>query len=412
LAAYYQSLASQRPELSYDIDGLVIKVNRLDWQERLGFVARAPRWAIARKFPAEQATTTLEKIEIQVGRTGALTPVAHLAPINVGGVLVSRATLHNEDEIIRKDIRVGDTVIIQRAGDVIPQVVEVIQEKRAGDSQPFAFPRLCPVCNAHTEREEDEAVRRCSGGLTCPAQAVERLKHFVSRHAFDIDGFGAKQIESFWQDGLISSPVDIFTLPENAAAIAKREGWGETSANNLVQAIEKARTVSLDRFIYALGIRHIGQVNAKILAKNYTSYAAWKDAMQQDDALAQLEAMEGFGTKVAQTVVNFFAEAHNREILDALETHLTIEDFVAPTASDSPVAGKVVVFTGTLTQMTRSEAKARAEGLGAKVSSSVSAKTDYLIAGEAAGSKAKKAQELGVTILSEEAWLALAQAGA
>jgi DNA ligase (NAD+) len=392
--------------LDFAIDGVVYKVNRLDWQQRLGSVGRAPRWAIAHKFPAEQVVTTLENIEIQVGRTGALTPVAHLKPVNVAGVMVARASLHNEDEIARKDIRVGDTVVIQRAGDVIPQVVLV--RAHAEGSQPFAMPHDCPICGSHAVREEGEAVRRCTGGLICAAQAKERLRHFVSRGAFDIEGLGERQIEAFWQDGLIRTPADIFNLPYGT--IGTREGWGEKSVANLKAAVQKARTVTLARFIYALGIRHVGEVTAKMLAQHYTNYAAWRQAMRdlkpESEPWADLVSIDGMGTVATAALSEFFGEKHNSEIVDALAAGLTVMDS-EKRAADSPVSGKTVVFTGTLTRITRAEAKARAEVLGAKVAGSVSAKTDYVIAGEVAGSKLKKAKELGVSILTEDEWLAL-----
>ncbi len=403
---WYKATEKQRNTLEFDIDGMVYKVDRLDWQKRLGFVGRAPRWALAHKFPAEQVVTALESIEIQVGRTGALTPVAHLKPVSVAGVMVARATLHNEDEIARKDIRVGDTVVIQRAGDVIPQVVSV--RSHAEGSVPFQVPHVCPVCGSHAVREEGEAVRRCTGGLICPAQAKERLRHFVSRGAFDIEGLGEKQIEAFWIDGLIRTPADIFHLDYDR--IGKREGWGEKSVTNLKAAVEKARTVTLARFIYALGIRHIGEVTARMLAQHYQNYAAFKQAMTTiepgNEAWNDLTGIDGMGEVAPQALIEFFREPHNREIVDALEKHLTILD-AEKRAADSPVSGKTVVFTGSLTRITRSEAKARAESLGAKVAGSVSAKTDYVIAGEDAGSKLKKARELNVAILTEDEWLAL-----
>lgn len=404
LENYYLHMYERRPQLDYDIDGIVYKVNSLELQNSLGFVARAPRWAIARKFPAEQAQTLLEKIEIQVGRTGALTPVAHLSPITVGGVVVSRATLHNQDEIERKDIRMGDTVIIQRAGDVIPQVVEVVLDKRPADSQPYDYPTHCPVCGSHAVREEDEAVLRCTGGLSCAAQAVERIKHFASRNALDIDGLGDKQIEAFWQDEFIKTPVDIFSLKQKREELLSRERMGELSVNNLLEAIETARETSLERFIYALGIRHIGQRNAQLLARRYGNAQIWFTAMQQESIEAELENIEGFGSVMAQAVTEFFAEPSQVEIVQQLLDQIQVQD-AKQIQSDSPLAGKTVVFTGTLTQMGRNEAKAKAEILGMKVSSSISAKTDYLVAGEKSGSKLKKAQELGVEILDEEAWL-------
>ncbi len=410
--ALYGEVAAQRATLDYDIDGVVYKLDRLDWQQRMGSSSRAPRWAIAHKFPAEQAQTILEKIDIQVGRTGALTPVARLRPVTVGGVVVSNATLHNEDEIARKDVREGDTVIIQRAGDVIPQVVAVVKEKRPAASKPFAFPHECPICGSSAIREPGEAVRRCTGGLICRAQAVERLKHFVSRDAFDIEGFGKKHIEAFWEDGLIRTPGDIFRLHRWRDEIAAREGWGEQSADNLLAAIEDRRTIGLDRFIYALGIRQVGSSTGRLLARTYLSLDAWRAAMgnaadPDNEDYADLIAVDGIGAAMAADLTGFFAEAHNRDIMDDLADELTVADFEAPATEGSPVAGKTVVFTGTLEAMTRNEAKARAEALGAKVSGSVSAKTDYVVAGPGAGSKAKKAAELGITTLTEQEWLDL-----
>ena len=409
---HYTRINEGRAGLPYDIDGMVYKVNRLDWQERLGFVSRAPRWAIAHKFPAEKVQTMLKAISIQVGRTGSLTPVADLEPVTVGGVVVSRATLHNEDEIARKDVRVGDTVIVQRAGDVIPQVVETIMDKRPADSRPYVFPETCPECDSHAVREEGEAARRCTGGLICPAQAVERLKHFVSRNAFDIEGLGGKHIEAFWTDGLIKTPADIFRLDGHREAIAEREGWGGKSADNLVAALDDKKTIPLDRFIYALGIRQIGTATARLLAKQYGSLGGWMEAMDQaqdreSESYQDLTNIDGIGPSMAEDLLAFFEEPHNRDVLADLAALLTVEDFVAPDTGSSPVAGKTVVFTGTLETMSRGEAKARAEALGAKVAGSVSKKTDYVVAGPGAGSKAKKAEELGVATLSEEEWLAL-----
>ena len=411
VAAFYAELGDTRAKLGYDIDGIVFKVNRLDWQERLGFVSRAPRWAVALKFPPQQATTVLERIAIQVGRTGALTPVAELKPVTVGGVVVQRATLHNEDEIARKDIRAGDTVIVQRAGDVIPQIVQVITGKRPAKSKRYAFPTRCPVCASAAVRDEGEAVRRCTGGLICEAQALERLKHFVSRDAFDIEGLGAKHIEAFWADGLLRGPADIFALAEHRAALAAREGWGEQSAVNLLSAIDERRTIPLDRFIYALGIRHVGQATARLLAKTYGALGAWRTAMAaaadcEGEAYGELVAVDGIGPSVAADVVAFMAEPHNVAVLDALAAALDVTEF-APPAGDSPVAGKTIVFTGTLERMTRHEAKARAEALGAKVAGSVSKKTDIVVAGPGAGSKATKARELGLEVIDEDAWLEL-----
>jgi DNA ligase (NAD+) len=410
---FYDEMAKERAELNYDIDGVVYKVNDFALQSRLGFVGRAPRWAVAHKFPAEQAVTTLNDIAIQVGRTGALTPVAKLEPITVGGVVVSNATLHNEDEIARKDIRIGDKVIVQRAGDVIPQIVGVVDADRKGRGRPYKFPDKCPVCGSHAAREEGEAVRRCTGGLICPAQAMERLRHFVSRGAFDIEGLGSKHIESFYTDELIRSPVDIFKLRRRRGELEEREGWGESSVTNLLNAIEARRTVPLDRFIYALGIPQVGEVTAKLLARHYHTLKDWRAAMKaaardRDSAEYQdLNNIDQIGESVAGDILDFFAEKHNVEVLDDLAREVTVEEVRAPRASGSPVSGKTVVFTGALSKMTRDEAKARAESLGAKVASSVSKKTDYVIVGEDAGSKAAKAQELGVTMLSEDEWLEL-----
>ena len=417
----YRAIEEQRAALGYDIDGVVYKVDRLDWQKRLGFVSRAPRWATAHKFPAEQATTVLNDIEIQVGRTGQLTPVAKLEPVTVGGVVVSNATLHNEDEIARKDVRIGDTVVVQRAGDVIPQVVGPVLDKRPKGAEPYEFPEVCPACGSRAVRElnpktgKHDAARRCTGGLICPAQAVERLKHFVSRTAYDIEGLGAKQVEAFYEEGLIAQPGDIFTLRERDGRSLKklkdREGWGETSVNNLFAAIDERRTIGLDRFIFGLGIRHVGETTARLLARTYGTVEAFSAAMEaagdhESEAYRDLINVDGIGDVVAEAIAEFFAEEHNREVLNALLAEVSPEPLEAADTS-SEVAGKTVVFTGSLELMTRSEAKARAEGLGAKVSGSVSAKTDYVVAGPGAGSKLKKAQELGVTVLTEEAWLAM-----
>jgi DNA ligase (NAD+) len=418
----YREIESGRAGLDYEIDGVVYKLDRLDLQERLGFVSRSPRFAIAHKFAAEKATTILNDIEIQVGRTGALTPVAKLEPVTVGGVVVQNATLHNEDEIARKDVRIGDTVIVQRAGDVIPQVVGVVTEKRPKRVKPFVFPELCPACGSHAVREVNpgsgkvDVVRRCTGGLICPAQRVERLKHFVSRNAFDIEGLGEKHIKTFYDDGLIQSPQDIFTLADrNRRATEKlesREGWGSTSAEKLFAAIEARRNAKLDRFIYALGIRHVGEITARLLARAYGSAPAFRDAMvaagkdRQSEAYAELDDIEGIGPIVAEAIADFFAEPHNVEVVDELLEQVTPQPLEA-VESTSPVSGKTVVFTGSLERMTRSEAKAKAERLGAKVSGSVSNKTDYVVAGPGAGSKLKEAERLGVKVLSEEEWLAL-----
>jgi DNA ligase (NAD+) len=422
LIAYYEELAENRAKLPYDIDGVVYKVNRLDLQERLGFVSRSPRWAIAHKFPAQQAMTVLNGIDIQVGRTGALTPVARLEPVTVGGVVVTNATLHNEDEIARKDVRVGDTVILQRAGDVIPQIVGVVADKRPKGAKPYKFPVLCPACGSHAVREVDEktgkvdVVRRCTGGLICPAQRVERLKHFVSRNAFDIEGLGEKNIQAFYDDGLIQSPDDIFTLAARDARSVKRleerEGWGPQSATKLFNAIAARRTIALDRFIYALGIRHVGETTAKLLARYYGSIehfcASMIDAAKGKDseAFKELDNIEGIGEVVAKAIADFFGEPHNVRVVDELLKDVAPQPLEA-VDSTSAVSGKTVVFTGTLTLLTRGEAKAQAERLGAKVAGSVSKKTDYVVAGADAGSKLAKARELGVAILDEEQWLRL-----
>ena len=414
ILAFYQELYQNRATLAYDIDGIVYKVDRRDWQERLGMVSRAPRWAIAHKFPAEQAVTTLRAITIQVGRTGALTPVAELEPITVGGVVVARATLHNEDEINRKDVRPGDRVTIQRAGDVIPQVVSALPDQRPATSQPYAFPATCPACGSLAVREIGEAVRRCTGGLICPAQAVERLRHFVSRDAFDIEGLGAKQIAAFFADGLIRGPADIFSLEARQAAgvidLYHRDGWGRQSVQNLFTAIAARREIPLARFLYALGIRQVGQATARLLAKTYGSLPNWLQRMQEaapesGPAWEELLSIDGVGPAVAHDLVAFVAEPHNRQVMTDLAAALTITPWTAAAHTTSPFTGKTVVFTGTLTRMGRAEAKARAEAHGAKVASSISRKTDFLIAGEAAGSKLKEAASLGVQVLSEEEWL-------
>lgn len=418
----YREIEAKRAGLGYDIDGVVYKVDRLDLQRRLGFVSRSPRWAIAHKFPAEQATTVLEAIEIQVGRTGALTPVAKLKPVTVGGVVVSNATLHNEDEIARKDVRVGDTVVVQRAGDVIPQVVRVTDADRTDRGPKFEFPRSCPVCGSHVAREEGEVVWRCTGGLVCRAQAVERLRHFVSRNAMDIEGLGDKQIEAFYEWGEIREPADIFTLekrdgaPGRLTALKNREGWGETSARNLFAAIREARSRSLDRLLFGLGIRHVGEVNAKRFMRHYPSIEAlWEGAKaavppsgekgdKGNDAWREMIDIDGVGEIVARGLVEFFQEPKNDPPLDALFAEVTPSPMEAR-AESSPVSGLTVVFTGSLERMTRDEAKAMAERLGAKVSGSVSKKTDLVVAGPGAGSKLDKAKELGIETLTEEEWL-------
>ncbi|MDD2705833.1 MAG: NAD-dependent DNA ligase LigA, partial [Acidocella sp.] len=406
---FQTGIGARRAELPYDIDGVVYKVNDLALQSRLGFVGRAPRWACAWKFPAEKASTTLEDIEIQVGRTGALTPRARLKPVNVGGVLVQYATLHNEDEIVRKDVRIGDVVELQRAGDVIPQILGVLKR---GPGEAYKFPDHCPVCGALAVRADDDVVRRCTGGLSCSAQVVERLIHFCSRGAFDIEGMGEKTVREFHDAGLLKSAPDIFELPRHEGEIAKREGWGEVSARKLSAAIEARREIGLERFIFALGIRRIGENNAKLLARHYGSYANWKASMIAaeiigSDARLELGSISGVGPAIASDLAAFFAEAHNLHTLAALEQYVHVADAASAGAVDSPLAGKVMVFTGTLT-MARPEAKARAEALGAKVTESVSKKTDYVVVGEDAGSKAKKATELGIKTLTEQEFRELA----
>lgn len=435
MLAQYHAIEEERAELPYDIDGVVYKVDRLDLQERLGFRSRSPRWATAHKFAAEKAFTVLNGIDIQVGRTGALTPVARLEPVTVGGVVVTNATLHNEDYIkgignsgqrIRPeehDIRIGDTVIVQRAGDVIPQILDIVPEKRPADARPYVFPDRCPACDSHAVREEGEAVRRCTGGLICPAQAVERMRHFVSRHAFDIEGLGEKQIEFFFnsedQALRMRSPADIFTLRERQTkSLAKLEnidGFGQVSVRKLFDAIDARREVPLSRFLYALGIRHVGETNARRLARAFLSFDALRKAAEAAEmpqgkgdkgnaAWQEINDVAGIGGIVAKAVVEFFAEEHNRNVVNALlEEVRVIEEEPVP-ASSSPVAGKTVVFTGALERMSRDEAKAMAERFGAKVAGSVSSKTDLVVAGPGAGSKLKKATELGIEVIDEDAW--------
>ena len=416
----YRSMETLRPHLGFDIDGVVYKVDRLDWQERLGFVSRSPRWAVARKFPAERARTILDAIDIQVGRTGAVTPVARLRPVTVGGVVVERATLHNADEIARKDIRVGDTVILQRAGDVIPQIVSVVLEERPPDSAPFEFPTHCP-CDLRTPlaRETtaggaETVVRRCTGEFACPFQRVEHLRNFVSRRAFDIEGLGEKQLRAFFDEGLIKEPADIFRLSRNTDVLAdlrERTGYGETSVANLIAAIEARRRVPLERFIHGLGIRHVGENTALVLARGYGEAATFLAAMDKvaardAEAMAELDALDQVGGAVIEACAAFFSEAHNRRMVEALVAELDIQPTAAP-KRDTAIAGKTVVFTGSLERLTRDEAKAQAERLGAKVSSSVSKKTDLVVAGPGAGSKLKTAAELGIEVLTEEEWLVL-----
>ena len=429
LIAHYQDIEAQRATLGYDIDGVVYKVNDLGLQARLGFRSTTPRWAVAHKFPAELAWTRLEAIDIQVGRTGALSPVARLMPVTVGGVVVSNATLHNEDYIagrdstggeIRdgKDIRIGDWVQVYRAGDVIPKVADVDLSKRPKSAEAFVFPKLCPECQSDAVREPGDAVRRCSGGLICPAQSVERLKHFVSRAAFDIDGLGSKQVEQFFDDGWVKEPADIFTLRDRFGSglqqLKNREGWGEKSANKLFEAIDAKRRISLDRLIFALGIRHVGEGAASLFARHYGSWSDFEAAVTgaviddpEDEAWTDLLAIDGVGQVMATSLVTAFQQPAERASIDRLVALLDVEDITRPETDGSPVAGKTLVFTGTLEKMTRAEAKARAEALGAKVSGSVSAKTDLLVAGPGAGSKAKKAADLGVETIDEDGWLAL-----
>ena len=412
--AFQEEIGLARGTLEYDIDGVVYKIDNLALQRRLGFSGREPRWAIAWKFPAEQAVTVLEDIAIQVGRTGALTPVAWLAPVNVGGVLVTRATLHNEDEIRRLDVRIGDTVRLQRAGDVIPQVLGVLVDHRPDAAVAYVFPDHCPACGSAALRNPGEAVRRCTGGLICPAQAIERLVHFVSRAAFDIDGLGEKTLVEFSAAGLMHTPADIFRLHAHEQEIAQREGWGAVSARNLIRGIEASRRISLARFIYALGIRRIGSTNAKLLARHYVRFGAWRAAMlaatvADSEARAELGNILGVGAAIATELADFFTEPRNVALLDELASLLTIEDQPAQAAGASVLNGKTIVFTGTLARMTRPEAKARAEALGARVTESVTRKTDYVVIGADAGSKAKKATELGVATLDEAAWMEMAE---
>jgi DNA ligase (NAD+) len=420
LLAAYAEMERLRPHLPFDIDGVVYKVDRLDWQGRLGFVSRSPRWAIARKFPAEQARTILEGIDIQVGRTGAVTPVARLAPVTVGGVVVVNATLHNADEIARKDLRIGDTVIVQRAGDVIPQIVAIVPEERPAAASAYEFPAFCPchlttpLTRETTASGAETVVRRCTGELACPFQRIEHLKHFVSRRAFDIEGLGEKQLTAFYDEGLIREPADIFRLGRDEAKLAMlraREGYGETSVANLTAAIAARRSISLERFINALGVRHVGEQTAVVLARGYGDAKSFLTSMDKvaagdDDAVADLDALDQIGAAVIKSMAAFFSEPHNHRLVAELVDQIDIEDAARP-RSDSAIAGKTVVFTGSLERLTRDEAKAQAEALGAKVSSSVSKKTDLVVAGPGAGSKLKSAAELGIEVLTEEEWLSL-----
>ena len=427
LIDHHKLIAAQRGDLGYDIDGVVYKVDDLDFQRRLGVRSTTPRWAIAHKFPAELAWTRLERIEIQVGRTGALSPVARLSPVTVGGVVVSNATLHNEDYIagldakgaqIRegRDIREGDLVQVYRAGDVIPKIADVDLSARPSDAVPFIFPTVCPECQSEAVREAGDAVRRCTGGLICPAQAVEKLKHFVSRAAFDIEGLGSKQVEQFYADGWIAEPADIFSLKERKGVatqdLENRDGWGARSASNLFQAIDEKRRIDLNRLIFALGIRHVGEAASMLLARHYGSWSSLAEAVDaaQDrsgPAWDDLLGIDGVGETMATSLVTALAQTAERASINRLLAHLDVQPVAAPSGASSPVAGKTIVFTGTLERMTRAEAKARAEALGAKVSGSVSAKTDILVAGPGAGSKAKKAADLGVQTLDEQGWLDL-----
>ncbi len=419
LLDFYRTLFEKRPDLPYDIDGIVYKVDRVDWQKRLGFISRAPRWAIAHKFPAEQAMTVLEDIKVSVGRTGVLTPYAVLTPVTVGGVVVSRATLHNEDNVAKLDARPGDTVILQRAGDVIPQVVEVVLDKRPEGTTEWQMPHTCPTCGSTAVREEGAAAWRCTGGLTCPDQAKDRLQHFVSRNAFDIEGLGEKNIADFYDEGRVRSPQDIFRLKRkdegSLTPLSAKDGWGPTSARKLYDAIDTRRAVPFERFLYALGIPQVGQATARLVAAHYGDLATLRDAMTDclgedgaidttSEAYKDLINVETIGPAVTDELAAFFREDHNKTVLEALEAELTIEPFVQADTSGSPIVGKTVVFTGTLERMSRGEAKARALDLGAKVAGSVSAKTDIVVAGPGAGSKLKKAEELGLTVMTEDAF--------
>jgi DNA ligase (NAD+) len=414
-AAFQERMSLDRAGLDYDIDGVVYKINALDLQARLGFVGRTPRWAIAWKFPAERATTTLEDILIQVGRTGALTPVAALTAVNVGGVIVTRATLHNEDEIARKDIRIGDTVILQRAGDVIPQIIGIMPERRPADARAFVPLTHCPVCNSLAVRPVGEVVRRCTGGLICAAQTEERLIHLASRGAFDIEGLGEKTVREFFAEKLIQAPADIFHLNAREPEIAAREGWGALSARNLIESIEARRDIPLARFIYGLGIRRIGEANAKLLARHYHSFENWRAQMLNavvigSEARSDLGSILRIGPAIATELAEFFAEPRNVARMDELAAELRIADAEAPQAGTSPLSGKTIVFTGTLTTLARPEAKALAERLGAKVTDSVTKKTDLVVLGTDAGSKARKAAELGIRTVTEDEFKALAEA--
>jgi DNA ligase (NAD+) len=424
LHAYFEEMQERRSSLDFTIDGIVYKLDSLSLQNQVGQTNRAPRWAAAQKFPPEKRETILQNIAISVGRSGALTPVAELLPVRLLGTTVSNATLHNQDEIGCKDFRAGDTVVVQRAGDVIPQVVSVVIEKRPLESVPFVFPSTCPACGSNAVREARESVWKCSGGLTCPAQVLERMKHFVSRDAFNIDGLGEKNIELFYDKGVIASPVDIFRLeellspptlwqqPSDYVPLQEWEGWGELSAGNLFKAIRGKRKIPLDRFIYSLGIPQIGEVTAKLLADNYSTLNNWRESMiaavcKESDHYQHLKTINGIGSTVADEIGSFFSEAQNLQVLDGLNNYLIVESFAKSTNVYSTISGKIVVFTGELEKRSRKAAKIEAEKLGAKVSSDVSSKTDYVVAGTDPGSKLRKAQELGVAVLSETEWESL-----
>ena len=423
LLAFHREMELKRATLDYDIDGVVYKVDRLDWQQRLGFVSRDPRWAVAHKFAAQRATTVVKAVEIQVGRTGALTPVAKLEPVTVGGVVVSNATLHNEDYIRTLDVRIGDTVTVQRAGDVIPQVLGVVRERRPQDAQPYQFPQICPcplktrVVREQTAAGEQGAIARCSGEFACPHQRIEHLRHFVSRHAFDIEGLGEKQITLFFEQGWIKEPADIFTLAARNRDIQleEHEGFGEVSVRKLLAAIEARREISLERFIYALGVRHVGETTARALARGYGSWSALHAACLalahgDVEARQEMDAMDQIGDTVIESLASYFSDQHNAGIVERLTAQVRVRAAERP-ARDSALAGKTIVFTGSLQKMTRDEAKALAERLGAKVSGSVSKKTDLVVAGPEAGSKLKKAAELGVRVLDERQFLELVESG-
>jgi len=422
LEEYFKEMEDKRNDLDFDIDGIVFKLNLIRYQEKLWQTSRSPNWAVAQKFPAARGITTLMNISISVGRTGALTPVAELKPVTILRVTISNATLHNQDEVTCKDFRIGDTVVVQRAGDVIPQVVSVVVEERPQNSIPFIFPSACPICGSSAVREPKEAVWKCTGGLTCPAQALERLKHFVSRDAFNIEGLGEKNIELFYEKGLLKSPTDIFRLEEilsppslwqqntsDLIPLQEWDGWGELSANNLFKAIRARRKISLNRYIYALGIPQVGEVTAKLLAHNYVTHNNWRVSMENaarkdSEQYQHLVSIDGIGSVVADEIIFFFLEQHNLQVLNSLNKYLTIEDYLIPTMLTSAISGKTIVFTGELEKRSRKAAKIEAEKFGAKVASDVSARTDYVVVGTDPGSKLRKAQELGVVVLSESDW--------